>query len=88
MSSMSDRFHKEWLLESLRIFCQIYKSNPDILDTDAMIEFINMAKPIHQFDELERLPREVRDRLDLHLDENLKPFVEQYANEYAEEDLE
>ena len=53
-----------------------------------MIEFINMAKPIHQFDELERLPREVRDRLDLHLDENLKPFVEQYANEYAEEDLE
>ena len=86
MSSMSAISHKSWLLEALRDFCQIYGNNPDITDVDAMIEFIKLAKPIHQLDELERLPREVRDRLNLNLDENLKSFVEQYASEYTKEE--
>ena len=86
MSSMSAISHKSWLLEALRDFCQIYGNNPDITDVDAMIEFIKLVKPIHQLDELERLPREVRDRLNLNLDENLKSFVEQYASEYTKEE--
>ena len=35
----------------------------------------------------ETLPQSYYDPADFQLDENLKPFVEHYAKEYAEEDL-
>ncbi len=73
-------------MQVLRDFCQIYNDNPNISDVDAMIEFIKIEKPIDQIDELEKIPREIRDRLNLNLDENLKAFVEQYTSEYKKEE--
>ena len=54
-----------------------------------MIAFVNKAKVISNKNSLQTLntiPQEVKDSIDLNLDENLSTFVRQYAREYAMND--
>jgi len=89
MNKFSDGVTDKWLLKALRYFCEIYQQDPNINDIDAMIAFINKAKVISNKNSLQTLntiPQEVKDSIDLNLDENLSTFVRQYAREYAMND--
>ena len=76
----------KWLLRVLRDFCEIYQKNPNINDMDAMIEFMKVEKVVKSIDRLDSIPNDVRQSLDLNLDENLNRFVQQYASTYAKAD--
>ena len=87
MNSSAQMAPKEWCLNVLKDFCEIYKNNPNTTDMDAMIQFIGIVQPTDHFDEINKIPREARDSIGLNFDENLKAFVQQYAKEYLKEDI-
>ena len=87
MHSAAGICNKYALLNMLKYFCEIYNANPDIKDVDALIQFMKKDKVMNNFDEIDMLPQEIRDNLDLGLDENLREFVEQYAKEYIKDDV-
>ena len=78
---------KQALLSDLKIFFEIYKENPQISDFDAMILYMAKAEVIEHLNYLYDIPQEIRDNINLNLDENLKAFVEQYAKDYLQEEI-
>ena len=63
----------------MRVFCEIYKENPEIGDVDAMIAFIQREKVIKSYRELDTISQEIRNDFELGFSENLKPFIQEYA---------
>lgn len=78
---------KQSLLSFLKDFLEIYRNNPSISDVDAMVQYIQKDGVIKSVESLNYLSQDVRDNLDLGLDEHLKAFVERYAKEYLQEDI-
>lgn len=78
---------KQSLLSFLKDFLDIYRNNPNISDVDAMVQYIQKEGVIKSTESLNYLSQDVRDNLDLGLDEHLKAFVERYAKEYLQEDI-
>ncbi len=78
----------KWLLRVLRDFCEIYNSNVNITDIDAMVSFIKKEEVIKDryLPLLDTIPNEIKETLDLNLDENLREFVQQFASTYAKEE--
>ena len=79
MKSTSTISADGWLLHVLKYFYELYQQYPDISDANALIQFIKKEEVIKSAEELDLLPQETRERLDLNFSENLKPFIEQYA---------
>lgn len=78
---------KQALLSDLKIFFEIYKENPQISDMNAMIQYMARSGTTEREDLINGISPEIRDNINLNLDENLKAFVEQYAKEYLQEDI-
>lgn len=77
---------KKYSLTALRSFCEIYQQNPNISDVDAMVAFIKNEEVITNksyLADLDTIPQELRDSLDLGLDEGLRAFVDQYSDQYS-----
>lgn len=77
---------KKYSLTALRSFCEIYQQNPNISDVDAMVAFIKKEEVITNksyLADLDTIPQELRDSLDLGLDEGLRAFVDQYSDQYS-----
>ncbi len=86
MNTIAASSTNKWLLRVLRDFCEIYQKNPNISDVDAMIEFMRVEDAVKTLDIIDTIPNDVRQSLDLNLDENLSRFVQQYASTYAKAD--
>ena len=87
MKAAANISSKQALLSDLKIFFEIYKENPQISDFDAMILYMAKAEVIEHLNYLYDIPQEIRDNINLNLDENLKTFVEQYAKDYLQEEI-
>ena len=87
MKAAANISSKQALLSDLKIFFEIYKENPQISDFDAMILYMAKAEVIEHLNYLYDIPQEIRDNINLNLDENLKAFVEQYAKDYLQEEI-
>lgn len=87
MISAANVSSEKWLLSVLKDFLDIYKNNLGISDVDAMVQYVQKEGVIKGAESLNYLSQDVRDNLDLGLDENLKAFVERYAKEYLQEDI-
>lgn len=87
MISAANVSSEKWLLSVLKDFLDIYKNNLGISDVDAMVQYIQKEGVIKGAESLNYLSQDVRDNLDLGLDEHLKAFVERYAKEYLQEDI-
>lgn len=78
---------KQALLSDLKIFFEIYKENPQISDMNAMIQYMARSGTTEHEDLINGISPEIRDNINLNLDENLKAFVEQYAKDYLHEEI-
>ena len=78
---------KQALLSDLKIFFEIYKENPQISDMNAMIQYMARSGTTEKEDLINGISPEIRDNINLNLDENLKAFVEQYARDYLQEEI-
>ena len=78
---------KQALLSDLKIFFEIYKENPQISDMNAMIQYMARSGTTEKEDLINGISPEIRDNINLNLDENLKAFVEQYAKDYLQEEI-
>ena len=87
MDDISRATSKGALLDVLRDFCEIYKNNPNISDMDAMISYILNYTGLKNTEAIGTIPDEIRSTLDLGLKTNLIGFVQRYAKEYQNEDL-
>ena len=87
MKGIAGASSNQWLLTVLKDFCEIYSSNPDIKDVEAMVQFIKKEDVIKGVEDLDTIPSEIVNNLDLGLDENLKEFVQQYGKEYLKDDI-
>ena len=80
MKRTGENCSDRWLLNVLEDFYKIYEQDPTITDTEAMIRFMQKEEVIKSAGELGTIPHEIRESLDLNLDDNLKPFLEQYKD--------
>ena len=87
MKAAANISSKQALLSDLKIFFEIYKENPQISDMNAMIQYMARSGTTEKEDLINGISPEIRDNINLNLDENLKAFVEQYARDYLQEEI-
>ena len=87
MDGVAKYIHPKSLLDTLRDFCEIYSTNPDISDVDLMVRYLKDYSTLKNIRALDTIPQEVRDNLDLGIKENMGAYIQQYAKEYLHEEL-